>query len=254
MTSIALWVVLLMAAMAQTGGAQTAPSGRLAVAEEVCCAGSFTLKSVLRAVKATPEVRVPAGRLRFTIVRDRTGEGFGIGGTSEDTWSVARDRLVEYLPEFPPLAYVLQSSAGASAILWNPASGLYETRNVWGRDLLQLPDGSQIVYLRTERPEEPRDGTSFVHVWVWAKGKLDREEGARIHAQTEELLGGTVRLTVGGHPLLWIEGGGGFPVFVPAFGALGRSGLQKVQPGLVYGCRRHMPGGPPWCFERRPEQ
>jgi hypothetical protein len=219
------------------------------VTNKVCCASSFALDRIL---KSTTLSIPPPGSMKLMIARDRSWDQVGFGSTSETRWSGHKELFLNYFPHLPPVAYVLVAHRGAAAVLWDPRTGRYESRNIRGRNPLILSNESEIVHLRAEW-SDATVGASLVHVWVWTKTLLDRRRALEIFAEAEKELRMRIRLTVGTNPLFWEVGGSGFPIVVPAFGALGRTGLQDALPAIVFNCNRSREGGVPWCGEVHPE-
>lgn len=215
----------------------------LFVTEHVCCSGHFTLGQVLRAIQLP---RAKPGKVQLLVVRDVATVQKHYAGTAHDPISTYRKRFLQEVPEMPGLAYILQSAKGASAVLWQPRTGFYETRQIWGQDVMRLADGSEIVEVGPA--SFGRDGPAKFLVWVWVKRPIDVAGAVAMVAEVREVLGvDSIQVVIGLHPYFWQVGQ--FPLVVPAFGALGEIGIRESRERGYFSCHAEDPSKEPRCSE-----
>jgi hypothetical protein len=212
--------------------------------EHVCCAGSFRLDSVLN------EVRLPnpeAGKVQLLVVMERRTIPNGRAGGADAPLSFYQREFWEEFPGLSGMSYIIQSDRGAAAVLWQPRSGSYETRKIRGEDTIRLADGSEIIAIGPGAAGNGEANPNVARVWVWAKREVDEQSALKVAAMVREVLGVTaIQLVVGTHPYLWQTAG--FPIAVPAFGALGEIGLRESHERRFLDCRGDYPTESLRCY------
>lgn len=201
--------------------------------ESVCCKGAFTLDNLLDEVKLP---RAAPGKVQLMVVREQAPRGRDHSAVTDPPFRYYRSLILEESDEMPGVAYVAQSGEGASAVLWRPRTGFYETRRLWGKDVLRLDDGSDIVAMGPGLAGLSGPDLVAVRVWVWVKRRLDEATALKLTtAVTQRLAVARVQVILAPHPYMW--GTGGFPLVVPAFGLLGKNGILEAQPRPFFVCR-----------------
>ena len=245
MTRVLYQFVLLGAFAVGTGASLDGQA--LLVSEHVCCSGHFTLDQVLRSIQLP---RAKSGIVHLLVVRDAPTEKKLYAGTVHDPISVYRKRFLQEFPDMPGLAYILQSAKGASAVLWQPHTGYYETRRVWGQEVIRLADGSEIVSVG---PASMSWEPATFRVWVWAKRPIDRAGAVAIVTNVRKVMGvDSIQVVLGLHPYLWQEGP--FPLVVPGFGAMGEIGIRESRERGSFGCDAEDPTKIARCREFGPQR
>ena len=219
----------------------------LFLSEHVCCSGHFTIDRVLRTNQLP---RPESGIVHLLVVSDAPTEKKLHAGTAHDSTSAYRERFLQEFPNMPGLAYILQSVKGASAVLWQPRTGYYETRRIWGQDVIRLVDGSEIVSVGpasvSREPAEFRAG-------VWVKRPIDEAGAAAIAAEVRKVLGvDSIQVVLGLHPYLWQVGQ--FPLVVPGFGAMGEVGIRESRERGFFSCHPKNLTKEQRCSEFGPER
>jgi hypothetical protein len=233
--AIAVWG--LAGLPASTYGAEPA----IVVRERYCCADSFNATAVAKRIRSD----VPGvGVLRLTVVQSQPYEEGGFASGTHTPWNWYRKLVLAFYSKIHPKAYVVESHTGVSVVLWNPQTGGYESGRVKGDDLLHLSSGPEIVHLG---PGLLNDA-SVLRVWVWVKGRLDRQRALELLSETKaHMRVSSVEVVAGSSPFFWDSGG--FPLWVPAFGALGKRGIESAQPSVVFQCSWTARDKGPNCYE-----
>jgi len=184
-------------------------------------------------------VRLPKARMgvvqRINVFQSETEIGWPV--TSEFRTEDYRDAFFRALPELRGTGLVLQSAKGATLTVWDPQTDSYQKKVLWGRDIQQLDEGAEIIYVLGHcwRPG-CEGGQGRIRVAVWSRDDALPIRALMLVPKVQELLGlEKFELYLANNPAFWGQGGP-VPGIHPAMGVLGLPGLKKVTKGLGSQC------------------
>lgn len=190
----------------------------------VCCTGRFQLAEVLT------RVRLPApqsGLVQLLRIRQRKEEPTSYISSAHASFNYLRGIFWQEWLKKNGIAYLVQSTHGAVALLWSLEEGKYEEKLIWGRDILRLDSRTRIVHLAPARAGTGGIDPSIVTVWVWTSGEIGLAEAKQIIQGVRERLGvQAIELYGSPQPCFW--GTTDFPWIIPVFGILGEKGIREA--------------------------